>query len=128
MIYNYLIYFFLLAGVVLSIVTHKLTVKAALLGGVVGLLVFKGGGYTGLIMLASFFILGSGATGLGLKKKQALGAADENKGRRTPGQVMANGGVAAMLGAVAIGKFFLLRDYGHYARTSSGIPRCNWAL
>jgi len=100
-IYNYLIYFFLLAGVVLSIVTHKLTVKAALLGGVVGLLVFKGGGYTGLVMLASFFILGSGATGLGLKKKQALGAADVNKGRRTAGQVMANGGVAAMLGAVA---------------------------
>lgn len=100
-IYNYLIYFFLLAGVALSIITSKLTVKAALLGGVVGLLVFKGGGYTGLIMLALFFILGSGATGLGLKKKQALGATDDNKGRRTAGQVMANGGVAAMLGAVA---------------------------
>ena len=100
-IYNYLIYFVLLAGVVLSIVTHKLTVRAALLGGVVGLLVFKGSGYSGLVMLASFFILGSGATGLGLKKKQEIGAADENKGRRTPGQVIANGGVAALLGAIA---------------------------
>lgn len=100
-IYNYLIYFFLLAGVMLSIVTHKLTVKAALLGGVIGLLVFKGGGYIGLAMLASFFILGSGATGLGLKKKASIGATDENKGKRTPGQVMANGGVAAILGAIA---------------------------
>lgn len=101
MIYNYLIYFFLLAGAVLSILTHKLTVKAALLGGFIGLLVFKCGGYTGLVMLASFFILGSGATGLGLKKKQTIGATDENKGKRTPGQVMANGGVAAIVGAIA---------------------------
>jgi len=100
-LYNYLVYFFLFAGVALSIITHKLTVKAALLGGVVGLLVFKGGGYTGIIMLALFFILGSAATGIGLKKKQALGAADENKGGRTAGQVMANGGVAAILGAIA---------------------------
>ncbi|MDB5088811.1 MAG: hypothetical protein JWR09_2805 [Mucilaginibacter sp.] len=100
-IYNYLIYFFLLAGVALSIITRKLTVSAALLGGIVGLLVFEGGGYTGLVMLALFFILGSVATSTGLKKKQALGAADENKGRRTAGQVMANGGVAAILGAIA---------------------------
>jgi uncharacterized protein (TIGR00297 family) len=99
--YNYLVYFFLFAGMVLSIITRKLTVSAALLGGIVGLLIFEGGGYTGLIMLALFFILGSGATGIGLKKKQALGAADENKGRRTAGQVMANGGVAALLGAIA---------------------------
>jgi uncharacterized protein (TIGR00297 family) len=100
-LYNYLIYFFLLAGVALSIITRKLTIGAALLGGVIGLLVFKGGGYNGLIILALFFILGSGATGLGLKRKQEIGAADENKGRRTAGQVMANGGVAAILGAIA---------------------------
>ena len=98
---NYLVYIFLLAGIVLSIIARKLTVPAALLGGIVGFLVFTGGGYTGLALLVLFFILGSAATSIGLRKKEALGLAEQNKGRRTAGQVMANGGVAAILGALA---------------------------
>jgi uncharacterized protein (TIGR00297 family) len=98
---EYFIYFLLLAGVVLSILTGKLTASAALLGGIIGLLIFKGGGYAGITMLALFFILGSGATGWKLKKKQEIGIAEKNKGRRTIGQVMANGGLAAILGGIA---------------------------
>ncbi|MCR8560084.1 DUF92 domain-containing protein [Mucilaginibacter sp. BJC16-A38] len=98
---SYVIYFVLVAGIVFSIVARKLTVRAALLGGLVGFSVFEGGGYTGIIMLTSFFILGSGATSIGLNKKQAIGAAEENKGGRTAGQVMANGGMAAILGAIS---------------------------
>jgi uncharacterized protein (TIGR00297 family) len=100
-IYYYLIYFLLVAGAVLSVVTKKLTVAAALLGVIIGLLVFVGGGYTGIALLGTFFVLGSGATSVGLRRKEELGAADENKGRRTAGQVIANGGVAAILGGVA---------------------------
>ncbi|MDP9081158.1 MAG: DUF92 domain-containing protein [Bacteroidota bacterium] len=95
------IYFVLVAGIVFSIAASKLTIPAALLGGVVGLLAFEGGGYPGIIMLTSFFILGSGATSIGLNKKQAIGAAEENKGGRTAGQVMANGSMAAILGAIS---------------------------
>lgn len=98
---NYLVYLFLLVGVVLSIIARKLTVAAALLGGVVGFLVFTGGGNTGLAILVLFFVLGSGATSIGLKKKQQFGFAETDKGRRTVGQVLANGGVAAILGAIA---------------------------
>ncbi|MEO6632971.1 MAG: DUF92 domain-containing protein [Mucilaginibacter sp.] len=98
---NYLVYLFLSAGVALSIIARKLTVPAALLGGVIGFLVFTGGGYTGLALLALFFILSSAATVIGLRKKEALGFAEQNKGRRTAGQVMANGGVAAILGTLA---------------------------
>jgi uncharacterized protein (TIGR00297 family) len=101
MLYNYLIYFLLLAGILLSIVAKKLTVPAALLGGIIGLLVFMGGGYTGIAMLTLFFVLGSTATALGLKKKQEIDAANENTSRRAAGQVMANGGIAAILGAIA---------------------------
>ncbi|ASU35098.1 DUF92 domain-containing protein [Mucilaginibacter xinganensis] len=101
MIYNYLIYFFLFAGVLFSIVTRKLTIWAALLGSIMGLLVFKGGGYNGFISLGIFFILGSTATSFGLKKKQEIGAADKSTSRRTAGQVIANGGAAAILGAAA---------------------------
>jgi uncharacterized protein (TIGR00297 family) len=98
---NYFVNLFLLAGVILSIVGRKLTVPAALLGGIIGFLVFTGGGYTGLALLVLFFVLGSGATSFGLKKKQQLGFAEADKGRRTAGQVMANGGVAAILGLLA---------------------------
>ena len=98
---NYFVYLFLLAGVVLSIITRKLTVPAALVGGLIGFLVYAGGGYTGLAMLVLFFVLGSAATSIGLKKKQQLGFAEADKGRRTAGQVMANGGVAGILGTIA---------------------------
>lgn len=98
---NCVIYFFLLAGMVASVVARKLTVLAALLGGMVGFLVFKGGGYSGIAMLVLFFVLGSFATSFGLNKKQSIGVAEKNNGRRTTGQVIANGGVAALLGAVS---------------------------
>jgi uncharacterized protein (TIGR00297 family) len=100
MLPHYIIYVLLLAGAALSIVARKLTIPGALFGFVTGILVFTGGGYTGIIMLALFFILGSAVTGWQLKQKQQLGFAEENKGRRTAGQVFANGGVAAILGVI----------------------------
>lgn len=98
---DYLIYFLLLAGVVLSIWHNKLTVSGAIIGGVAGLLVFKGDGYTGIALLAVFFVSGSVATGWQIDKKQKAGIAEHDKGKRTAGQVIANGGVAALLGALA---------------------------
>ncbi|PTQ94821.1 uncharacterized protein (TIGR00297 family) [Mucilaginibacter yixingensis] len=99
---HYLIYLLLAAGVYLSIRAHKLTVAGALTGGVVGLLVFEGGGYAGLAMLALFFIAGSAATKLGVHNKETIGAAEERDGSRTAGQVLANGGVAALLGLACL--------------------------
>jgi len=96
--HNYLIYIFLAIGVVASIATRKLTPLAAITAGIVGLLVFEGGGYAGIIMLTVFFILGTIATGWKRKRKQKIGAADAHKAERTAGQVLANGGVAALLG------------------------------
>ncbi|MGN6397083.1 MAG: DUF92 domain-containing protein [Mucilaginibacter sp.] len=97
----YLIYTLLFTGAVLSVVAKKLTVSGAGLGFVVGVLVYLGDSYTGIILLTLFFVLGSWATGQGLNKKQALGFAEANKGCRTAGQVFANGGVAAITGALA---------------------------
>jgi uncharacterized protein (TIGR00297 family) len=99
--YDYLIYIFLLVGMVVSVIAGKLTIPGALAGGITGLLVYYGAGLPGLIMLVIFFISGTAATGWRRAKKQRLGAAEENKGRRTAGQVIANGGVAAILGALA---------------------------
>ncbi|MDB5157143.1 MAG: hypothetical protein JWR50_1850 [Mucilaginibacter sp.] len=94
-----IIYLFLLTGATLSYTKNKLTLTGAITGALVGLFIYKGAGYSGLVMLAMFFIAGSWATGWQINKKTAIGAAEENKGRRTAGQVLANGGVAALLGA-----------------------------
>jgi uncharacterized protein (TIGR00297 family) len=83
----------LMTGIVASIVWKKLTIPAALTGGVVGGLIFAGGSYTGLMMLAAFFVLGTAATNWGKNKK---GSAVQST--RTMGQVIANGGVAALAG------------------------------
>ena len=96
-----IIYIFLLLAATLSFTTRKLTLTGAITGAVVGLLIYKGAGYTGIAMLALFFIAGSWATGWQLHKKIALGTAEQHKGGRTAGQVLANGSTAALLGAFA---------------------------
>lgn len=97
----YLIYILLFAGAMLSLVAKKLTIPGAMLGFVVGVLTYTGGNYSGIAMLTLFFVLGSWATARGLKKKEELGFAEAYKGRRTAGQVFANGGVAAITGVLA---------------------------
>jgi len=96
-----IVYTVLLAGIVFSIHRNKLTVPAAVVGGVVGLFIYKGAGFTGLAMLILFFLLGSFATNWLITKKEKLGIAENNGGRRTIGQVLANGGSAAILSAIA---------------------------
>ncbi|MGI8635438.1 MAG: DUF92 domain-containing protein, partial [Segetibacter sp.] len=54
--------------------------------------------YTGITMLAFFFILGTAATSWGKGEKNQKGLAEKNEGRRTAGQVIANAGVAAIVG------------------------------
>ena len=88
---NVIVLLILSAGVIASIRLKKLTVPAAVTGGVLGWLVFAGGGYTGLGMLAAFFVLGTVATNW--KKQQKA-----SQSTRTTGQVFANGGVAALAG------------------------------
>ena len=85
-------------GMVLSVAARKLTVMGAITGGMLGFAIFLGSGYTGLIMLGVFFLLGSAASSWKLKFKQNQGLAELNKGRRTAGQALANAGVAATLG------------------------------
>jgi len=94
---NVIVLLILLFGVIASIRLKKLTVPAGITGGVLGWLVFAGGGFTGLGMLAAFFILGTAATSF--RKKEKGGVAQTT---RTMGQVVANGGVAALAGLVAL--------------------------
>jgi uncharacterized protein (TIGR00297 family) len=88
-------------GMAYSVRAGKLTVAAAATGGALGLLIYLGSSFGGLVLLALFFGLGTAASGWRVAEKRRLGLAEENKGRRTAGQVVANAGVAALLGLLA---------------------------
>ncbi|TGE08698.1 DUF92 domain-containing protein [Hymenobacter fodinae] len=89
------------AGMVYSVRARKLTTSAAWTGGIVGVCIYLGTGYLGLSLLALFFLLGTGASSWRVAEKRKLGLAEENKGQRTAGQVVANAGVAGVLGLVS---------------------------
>ncbi|WP_183572135.1 DUF92 domain-containing protein [Mucilaginibacter sp. X5P1] len=81
-------YILLFIAAALSYFLRKLTLTGAITGWVVASLIYTGAGYEGISLLAAFFILASLAT--------------KGKGsKRTSGQVLANGGVAAILGLCA---------------------------
>lgn len=86
----------------ISVKAKKLTLPAGVTGCIIGLLVFAGAGYAGVAMVATFFVLGTGATSWGMSIKQKLGLAEKEKGRRRAGQVVANAGLAAILGVLPI--------------------------
>jgi len=81
-------YILLFIAAAISYFFRKLTLTGAVTGWIVAALVYAGAGYMGISLLAAFFILASLAT--------------KGKGsKRTSGQVLANGGVAAILGLSA---------------------------
>lgn len=86
----------------MSVKTGKLTIPAALAGGLTGLLVFGGGGYTGLLMLSAFFVLGIWATSHGKAIKATILSQEPHPEKRHAGQVLANGGIAALAGLLTM--------------------------
>ncbi len=95
---NYLLPVILSIGVILSIKTRKLTLPAALTAALLGVMLYLGAKYYGILMAAVLFILASTATAWKTGVKEALGAAEKNKGQRTAGQVLANVGTAGFMG------------------------------
>lgn len=90
--------FILLVAMFASVRAGKLDTPAALTGGILGVLIFSGAGFTGIAMIGAFFMLGTFATAWKANAKEKTGLAEANKGKRTAGQVLANAGMAAMLG------------------------------
>ncbi len=92
----------LLGGIFFSIRWKKLTVPAALMGGVLGWIVYTGGGLTGLAMMTVFFILGTAATSWKKAVKQSIKGHAAHESTRTAAQVVANAGVAAICGLLIL--------------------------
>ena len=96
-----LVLLFLTLGMGYSARAGKLTIPAVWVGGFLGLLIYLGTGFLGLGLLALFFGLGTAASAWKVADKRRLGLAEANKGRRTASQVLANAGVAGLLGLAA---------------------------
>jgi uncharacterized protein (TIGR00297 family) len=90
-----------IAIMVLSVVRQKLTLAGAITGGVIAASIFIGAGYTGIAMLGAFFILGTVATSWKKEEKLKHKPVSDHSGKRKAGQVLANGGVAAITGMLA---------------------------
>jgi uncharacterized protein (TIGR00297 family) len=96
-IQDILIYLILALGASFSFNKNKLTLPGAITGLIVGLLIYEGTGVTGFSMLCLFFIAGSWATSWHKDEKNI----NEASRPRTAWQVLANGGVAAVLGIIS---------------------------
>ena len=88
----------LLPVMIASVLLKKLTVPASITGGIIGVCVFVGAHFTGIAMMAAFFILGTLATSWKIKSKIEKSIAENNSGQRKAAQVIANAGVAAIVG------------------------------
>ncbi len=98
---DWLLGFILLIAMFISVKAKKLTLAAAITGGILGVLIYIGAGFTGIAMVAAFFVLGTVATSWQMQKKEQLTLAEKNAGRREWTQVIANAGVAALAGSMS---------------------------
>lgn len=92
----------LVAVMVICVRAGKLSVPAAIAGGLVGALVFAGARYGGILMLGTFFVLGTVATAHKKDLKAKISGDELHPEQRKTGQVLANGGVAALMALLAI--------------------------
>lgn len=114
----------ILAGVIVSIQKKKLTVIASVTGGLIAILILMGSGISGVLLLAAFFILGTGATAWKMNFKIQTGIAEPARGRRNVGQVLANGGVATILSILMLyqpesGELYCLMIAGSFSAATA---------
>jgi uncharacterized protein (TIGR00297 family) len=91
----------LIAASYASYKTGKLTGGGAITGGVVALCIYLGAGYTGIAMLATFFVLATLATSHKKQEKRNLDEGTHSQ-KRDARQVLANGGLAGLSGLMAL--------------------------
>jgi uncharacterized protein (TIGR00297 family) len=87
---------------VICVRIKKLTPAAGFTAVLMGLLVFAGGGLTGILLMGSFFVSGVLATAHRKDLKAKMQPDGFHPQARNAGQVLANGGVAALLSALAL--------------------------
>lgn len=102
----------LATGMSLSIYLRKLDLTGALTGGLLAGLIYLGAGFTGIVLMTVFFLLGTGATAHKMPVKESLKAAEKSQGKRNAVQVLSNAGVPALCGLLA----WLYPEYAYECR------------
>jgi uncharacterized protein (TIGR00297 family) len=90
----------LFAAIFFSVAKRKLTATGTAVASLVALVIYAGSGCTGISFLGAFFILGIAVTSWN-RKKQKIFFQKESE-QRDALQVIANGGVAAILGLLIL--------------------------
>lgn len=90
----------ILLGSAVAYWRHWLSGAGAVAGGAIAALVFFGSGWAGMSCLGLFFVLGVASTRFHFRGKEQIGLAEEKKGRRGFGNVIGNGGIAALASLV----------------------------
>jgi uncharacterized protein (TIGR00297 family) len=75
--------------------------SGASIGWLLGTLIWGALGWAGWLLLLAFFVIGTGCTKLGYRRKAAAKLAQEKGGRRSARHAIANGGVAALAAVFA---------------------------
>jgi uncharacterized protein (TIGR00297 family) len=78
------------------------TRSGAIVGALIGVTVYAGAGWEGWLMLVATFAAAVVTSRIGWQRKAALGIAEERRGRRGPGNALANCVVAALAAIVAV--------------------------
>jgi len=76
--------------------------SGAIVGAIVGTVIYLGGGAGAWVLLLAAFLAASVTSRLGLKRKVLLGIAEERGGRRGAGNAIANCGIAAAAAIAAV--------------------------
>jgi uncharacterized protein (TIGR00297 family) len=92
----------LVLSVVATVYTKKLTVTASVTAALVASFIYAGVGFCGIILLGSFFVTGVWVTSWKRNLKKHLTLSEDNEVTRNTAQVLANGGVALLLGIIAL--------------------------
>lgn len=85
----------------IAVAKDKLTILGGITGYLVACAIYAGAAINGVILLGLFFLLGTLATSWGKGVKHSHNADDNNGGKRTAAQVLANGSVAGVCGILA---------------------------
>lgn len=88
------------SGGIIAALSNKLTIAGMISGWLLAILVFTGSGYTGIMIMATFFITGVVVTSWKSTYKLKNGLAENKNGTRNAAQVFANAGVPALAGVL----------------------------
>jgi uncharacterized protein (TIGR00297 family) len=96
---------------------RTVSVPGAVVGAIIGTVVFVGAGWQGWTLLLASFLCAAATSRMGLHRKTLLGIAEERGGLRGPGNAIANTGIATA--AAVLASLSYAREAGLIALTAA---------